>query len=249
MKYKNLLVIFCVFVLCGCATPQRVSPLSLPDQRQVFTNGAAVAVSEKSVTVMVKSAVEDIMSSERPTFIVKIYNPTSESIDFASSDINTFLNGESHKLFTYEELQSEARRNANIQKALLVLNAIGGAASASQAGYVAQQGTADVQLYDGYGNTSRGTAYYTSYGYDSAVAQREWDDVSDQLDRDKQSLQQFTNTAKLTLDNTLRRETIAPQSSYVGLITLDSVPVSESNEISIGINVANESHVFKFSVE
>ncbi len=102
------------FVLCvlipGCVTSSslRLNPQALTGQKAVSQEGIDAVVSEKKIRVTVRPSTDTYSSEDRPTLVVSVYS-TEEPFDFSTKNIQAFVDGNPHRIFTYNELVADIK--------------------------------------------------------------------------------------------------------------------------------------------
>ena len=199
-------------------------------------------MSAKNSLVTIRPSANTFQSEQRPSLVVSVTNGTDESYNFSSDDIRASVNGQSVKVFTYEELVAEVKS----QQAWAILGAaLGGAAqsySAANSGYTYNSS------YYGSGYGSNRYAPYSGYTYNSAAVQQAQAAANAQNQANMAAIKTETDTALNRLSSTiLRKETVFPKKTFGGYITLDKFPVTDSaNEVTLNVSVGGEMHQFKF---
>jgi hypothetical protein len=113
--------LFFAFVLCvlmsGCVTIStlRLDPQPLTGQKKVSQEGVSAVVSEKKVTVTVRPSTDTYSSEDRPRLVVGVYS-TEGSFTFSTNNIQVFVDGNPHRVFTYDELVADVMHQEKIAK-------------------------------------------------------------------------------------------------------------------------------------
>lgn len=103
-----------VFALCmlmlGCVTTSllKLDPLTLDGQKKTSQEGIKTIVSEKNVHVAIRPATETYTSEDRPKLLVSV-NSTAGAFTFSPQNIQVFVNGNPHRVFTYDELVADIK--------------------------------------------------------------------------------------------------------------------------------------------
>lgn len=106
---KKLLAIT-ILVLQGCASTLKLDPMALDGQHKVLQEGVEAIISPKKALVAIRPGAKTYSSKGRPTIHVTVVNGTKEPFKFSAEDVQVFVDGASHKVFTYDELVAEAKR-------------------------------------------------------------------------------------------------------------------------------------------
>lgn len=109
MKKKLFIFVLCVLIQ-GCATSStlRLDPQALTGQKEVSQEGVDAVVSEKKVRVTVRPSTDTYSSEDRPTLVVSVYC-TEEPFNFSTKNIQVFVDGNPHRVFTYDELVADIK--------------------------------------------------------------------------------------------------------------------------------------------
>ncbi len=99
-------------LLQGCAATKTLTldPLALDGQQKVLQEGVETIISPRKALVAIRPGTNTYSSEGRPTFVVTVLNGTDESFEFSTEDIQVFVDGEPHKVFTYDELVADVKR-------------------------------------------------------------------------------------------------------------------------------------------
>jgi archaellum component FlaG (FlaF/FlaG flagellin family) len=118
---KNIIF---TFVLClliqGCASTLtfKFDPQVLNGQEQISQEGAKTVISQKKARVAIRPLTDTYSSEDRPTFVVSVYG-SEEPFNFSTEDIRVFVDGNRHRVFTYDELVADIKEEerTSIEKA------------------------------------------------------------------------------------------------------------------------------------
>jgi hypothetical protein len=239
---KLFLLMLTIGAMQGCSTTLKLNPVASDEQNEIFQGGTKALISTKKSLVTIRPSANSYQSGQRPSLVVSVTNGTDASYNFSPDNIRASINGQSVKVFTYEELVAEV----NSQQAWAILGAALGSAaqsfSAANSGY-----TYNTSYYSsGYG----GNRYtpYSSYTYNSAAVQQAQAATNAQNQANMAAIKTQTDKALDRLSSTiLRKETVFPQKTVGGYITLDKFPVPDSaNEVTLNVSAGGEMHQFKF---
>lgn len=244
---KNLIV---TLVLCaliqGCASTLKIDPQALDGQQEIYQDGIEAVISPKNALVTIRPSTNTYSSEGRPTFVVSVLNGTEESFNFSTEDIHVFVDGVPHKVFTYDELVAEVKRQ---QAWAAVATAINGAVqsmNAADAGYSYQSGTTNAFAYDNYGNSAYGSGLYSGYTYNAAAAEQAQAAANAQTQANIQAIRNQTEQSLNFLGSTmLKKTTVFPHSWHGGYVTIAEIPnTTQPHEIKVVVSAAGEDHEF-----
>ncbi len=91
-------------------TTHTLEPQALDGQQKVLQEDVEAILSPKKALVTVRPGASTYSSDGRPTFVVIVLNSTEESFEFSTEDVQVFVDGEPHKVFTYDELVDAVKR-------------------------------------------------------------------------------------------------------------------------------------------
>jgi hypothetical protein len=239
---KLFVLMLAISALQGCSTTLKLDPVTSGEQKEIFQGGTRTLISAKKSLVTIRPSANSYQSEQRPSLVVSVTNGTDESYNFSPNNISASVNGQSVKVFTYEELVAEVNRK---QAWAVVAAALAGAAqsySAANSGYTYNSS------YYGSGYGGNRYAPYSGYTYNSAAVQQAQATTNAQNQANMAAIKTQTDEALNRLSSTiLRKETVFPQKTFGGYITLDKFPVPDSaNEVTLNVSVGGEVHQFKF---
>ena len=119
---KNIIF---AFVLClliqGCASTLsmfKIDPQALNGQEAISQEGVKAVISQKKARVTIQPSANTYSSEDRPSIVVSVY-ATKEPFNFSTKDIQVFVDGNPHRVFTYDELVADIKEQEriSIQKA------------------------------------------------------------------------------------------------------------------------------------
>ncbi len=93
----------------GCVSTLRLDPMALDGQHKVRQDGAESIISTKKALVAIRPGAEAYSSERRPTIVVTVLNSTEEPFSFSIDDVQVFVDGEPHKVLTYDEAVAEVK--------------------------------------------------------------------------------------------------------------------------------------------
>jgi len=244
---KNLLLVLASCLLIqGCASTLRIDPQTLDGQQEIFQEGVEAVLSPKKALVAIRSTTNTYSSESRPTFVVSVQNGTKDPFNFSTEDIQVFVDGQPHKVFTYDELVAEIKRQQAWAAFAVALNGAAQSMNAANAGHTYHSGTSNAYAYDNYGNSAYGYGSYSGYSYNAAAAQQAQAAANAQTQADMQAIQSQTEQSLQSLGSTmLKKTTVLPQSWHGGYVTIEKIPnVAEPHEIKVLVQAAGEEHEF-----
>jgi len=246
---KLFILMLAIGVLQGCATTSqlKLDPVASGEQKEIFQGGIKTLVSPKRSLVIIRASANSYQSVQRPSLGVQVTNGTEESYDFGPENIRVSVNGQSVKVFTYDELIAEVERKQESDATWAAINGIAKAMNAENAGYTDHSGTYDSSYY-GSGYSGYGHGSYSGQTYDAAAVQQARS-AGDAETRAKMAAirTQTDETLNQVASAMLRKETIFPQQTFSGYILLGKLPVPDTaNEVTINVSVGGESHQFHF---
>ena len=132
------------FALCalmlGCVTTStlKLNPLTLDGQKKLTQEGVKAISSEKNVLVTIRPATESYTSEDRPRLVVNVKS-TAGAFMFSPENIKVFVDGNPHRVFTYDELvagikeqeQKEKEKAEKVKEAQYMSGGSGGMSTSS----------------------------------------------------------------------------------------------------------------------
>ena len=185
-------------------------------------------------------------SEERPTIVVSVLNGTEEPFNFSTEDIQVFVDGFEHKVFTYDELVEEVKRKEAWATVAAALSGAAESINAANAGYSYNSGTTNTYAYDNFGNSTYSYGSYSGYTYDATAAQKARDAANAKTQANLQAIQNQADSSLNALSSTmLKKTTVFPQSWHGGYVTIAKISNSEQpHEIKVVVTAAGEEHEF-----
>ena len=244
---KLFVLMLAIGVLQGCATTLKLDPVASGEQKKVFQGGIETLISAKQSLVAIRPSAKSYQSVQRPSLVVSVTNGTEESYNFGPENIRASVNGQSVKVFTYDELIAEVEREQAWDAAFAAFFGAAKSMDAENAGYTYNSGTYNSSYYDsGYSGYEYGS--YSGYTYNAAAVQQARAAANAQTQAQMAAIKTQTDEALNQLASTMiRKETVFPQQTFGGYITLDKLPVPDTaNEVIINVSVGGESHQFHF---
>lgn len=235
-------------LLQGCATTLKLDPVALDGQQEIFQEGTKTLISAKQSLVAIRPSSTTYQSDKRPTLVVSVLNGRDDQFNFSTEDIEVFANGHSVKIFTYDELVAEIKRQQAWAAVAVALSGAAQSISAANAGYTYHSGTFNSSYYSNYGYSGYGYGSYSGYSYNAAAAQQAQAAVNAQTQANMAAISARTDQALNELGATiLKKSTVFPQKIHGRYIKLEKLEVPEKvNEIVVKVNAGGEMHEFKF---
>ncbi len=244
---KLYILILAIGVLQGCATTLMLDPVASEKQKEIFQGGIETLISAKQSLVAIRPSTNTYRSVQRPTLVVSVTNGTDEPYNFGTENISVLVNGQSVKVFTYDELVAEVKRRQAWAAVAAALEGLGQSMKAADAGYTYNSGTYNSSYY-GSGSSGYGYGSYSGYSYNAEAVQQARATANAQTQANMAAIKTKADQALNQLSSTiLRKETVFPQKTYGGYITLEKIPVPDAaNDVIVNISVGGEVHQFKF---
>jgi hypothetical protein len=247
----NKLLTIAVFALLlqGCASTLKLDPQALDGQQKVYQEGVEAIISPKKALVAIRPSANTYSSEGRPTIVVTVLNGTAEMFNFSTEDVHVFVDGVPHKVFTYDELVAEVKRQQAWAAFAAALSGAAQSMNAANAGYTYNSGTYNASAYDNYGNRAYGYGSYSGYTYNAAAAQQAQAAANAQTQANMQAIKNQTEQSLSALSATmLKKTTVLPQAWHGGYVTIDKIPNKEQpHEIRVVVTAAGEEHEFLFN--
>lgn len=229
--------------LQGCASTLQLDPEALDGQEQVYQEGVEAIISPKKALVAIRPQAKTYSSEDRPIIVITVLNGTQEPFDFSTEDVHVFLDGEPHKVFTYDELVAEIKREKTWAAIAVAISGAAQSMNAANAGYTYNSFTADKS-----GNSAYGFGSYSGYTYNAAAAQQAQAAVNAQTQANLQAIETRSEQSLSSLSVTmLKKTTVFPQAWHGGYVTFDKIPTADHpSDIRVVIMAAGEEHEFLF---
>lgn len=251
---KPLLLMLFVTIQ-GCATYGKISGIPSEDQKSVFKDGRKTLISIKQNTVAIAPDTDTITSGQRGEFVLAVNNGTNNDILFSTDNVAAHVttNGQliALKVFSYEELVAEEKERQAWAAVAAALQGTADSMNAANAGYSNTYGTYSGSAYSNYGTSAYGYGSYssTTYNYAAAQAAQNAAQASSEARFARLEAEGEANLRNLGA-RILKKETIFPGAWHGGIIKVQLPEVSEQpQEFMLVIDVAEESHTFKFMQE
>lgn len=236
-----------ISVLGGCASTLKLDPVASEDQQEVFQEGTEMIISSKTSVVAIRPSTNTYTSSLRPSLVVSVINRTNEQHVFSTENIEVFVNGESVKIYTYDELVAEIKRQQAWAAVAVALNGAAQSINAANAGRTYHSGTYNSSYFGNNAFSGSGYGSYSGYSYNSAASIQAQATINAQTQASMANIQaQTTNSLNDLSATILKKTTVFPQGTHGGYITLDKLPApDEVNNVIAKVTFAGEVHEFK----
>jgi len=249
---KCLFFVVAILVLQGCATNLTISPFVLEDQASFYKDGAKIVISPQKNLVVARVLKERITSLERMTFIIMVENTTHTPFDFSTENISVSLDGNSLKVFSYEELVAEVEAQRRSMALAAALGAVSRQMQVNQAGQQYHQGTINTNYYNPYGYRGQSTGTYSGYTYDPNATLQAQLASNAQTARDAEMIKGHAETQLAELNNTmLKKETVFPGCCTGGYIKTSPppMPITDKSRVLVQVMISSdETHCFEFEL-
>ena len=116
---KTLVVCALSVLMLGCVTTSTVlklDPLTLDGQKHTKQEGLKTIVSAKNVQVTMRPTTDTYSPEDRPKLVFSVKS-TAGSFTFSPKNIQVFVDGNPHKVFTYNELVADIKALVEKDKA------------------------------------------------------------------------------------------------------------------------------------
>lgn len=247
---KNLLTIAILGIfLQGCAATLKLDPRALAGQQEVFQEGVEAIISPKKALVAIRPSANTYSSESRPTIVVTVLNGIDETFNFSTEDVQVFVDGVPHKVFTYDELVAEVKRQQAWAELAVALDDVAQSMNADNAGYSYKSGSYNATAYDNYGNRAYGYGTYSSYTYNAAAAQQAQAVANAQTQANMQAIRNQTAQSLSALSTTmLKKTTVLPHDWHGGYVTIEKIQnIDQQHEIRVVVRAVGEDHEFMFN--
>ena len=232
--------------LLGCETTQpsiKLMPEALTGQRIIDQGGADAVISHKNTSAAVRPPSEAFLLESRPMLYISVYS-ADKPFDFSTEDIQVFVDGNSHRVFTYDDLVNEVdQEQGRIAEALNSKYK----AQTRKTAEDAVKSSSDPEVFSPSDNSNT-IGDSSNYGYKldvNSIAQDQGRNnammQAQEVARAKQKQQAVSFLSKNVLKNT----TVQPKTWYRKYVVVEKIPGSaQSSDINVIIKVAGEKHEF-----
>jgi len=253
------LVLFVFLLLCGCASKDRISLVADQSQQALTRDGVPALVSNKRQVVMLRPVTSVVQSGGRPAFVVAIYNPTKQPIEFRASGISAQLDHATKgpvglHVYSYEELVAEVERKQRWAAFGAALQGVGAAMSAANAGYSHTTGMYSGNTYGRYSGALNGTYSASTTGtfsattYDSGRAYAAQQYASAQTAANFAAIEAQGRQALDALQNSILKDNTILPGEWVGGIVIVDAPAKSDGAANYRIDVQLPGEVHSFVV-
>ncbi|ARM30715.1 hypothetical protein [Prosthecochloris sp. HL-130-GSB] len=248
MKKLLSITILGLLLLQGCASTLQLDPQAYDGQEMIYQEGVEAIMSQKKALVAIRPEAITYSSEDRPTIVITVQNGTMKPFDFSTENVQVFVDGEPHKVFTYDELVSEVKRKQTWSAIAAALSGVARSMNAANAGYTYNSGTLNAYTYDNSGNGINGFGSYSGYTYNAAAAQQAQAAANAQTQAEMQAIVNSTEQSLDALSATmLKKTTVLPQALHGGYVTIEKIPIADHpRDIKVVIMAAGEEHEFLF---
>lgn len=235
---KNVaLVVASASLLAACASTYSHTPVPLQGQTVRYLQGQPTTLSEgRNSTLQVTPL--GYNDAGRLAYALAVYNKSSVQSNFGVENVSATALGAPVRIFTYAELERQAKNQATWAAVAVAL-------SGASAAYAASSGpTSTSTTYTPYGtyrtettNRALQSAMVGAAAAGTAVSMRE---ISQNLD----------NTLITLQNNVIQTTTVDPWSSYGGKIITDRVrqPTTTAVQAGLIVNWNGEIHEFQWNI-
>lgn len=245
--YRLILIPVIGLLIQGCGSTLKLDPEPLKGQKQVYNNGNEVIISNKKSKVAVSSLTTTYSSEDHPKIFVALKNSTTRPYNFSTENIQVFIDGKPHKVFTYNELVDQIETKQKWAAFGAALSAAGRSMSAANAGTTYHSGTYNSYAYNNYGSSAYGYGSYSGTSYNYAAAQQAQSTANAQTQADFQRIKNNTQQSLGAIDKVIKKTTIAPNAYYDGFIALDDLKdPSQPHTVQVLVTAGSEKHNFLF---
>ncbi|WP_333586100.1 hypothetical protein [Phenylobacterium sp.] len=242
--FRILSLVACGLLVTGCATTYSLSPVAGEGQQVTYDRGIATVASEGEKAV-VRVAPTATVFDARMTLGVVAYNLSEEGVNLGVENVRVFTAaGAPVRVYSYEQLEKEAKNAAAWQTFAVALSAASQAYSASQPTTVNTYGS--VYGSGGYASYSGHTTVYNpaNAALANAAAQA-------QADRRISNIRADLDATLAGLGSVMLRTTTVPPGQIFGGNVVAERPVfakDEAPRLKVVVDFAGEEHEFEFGV-
>jgi len=226
-------------LLSACATSYTVTPVPSANQQVRYQQGIPTTYSEQDHSA-VQVTPHGLDGDSRLVFFIAAFNKGPVPENFGVENLSASADQGPVKIFTYNELVSEAKNRATWAKIGILISGLGSAVAANANAYSTTNG-----IVSGPGGTS--TFYARTYdpsaayaGTAAAGAATAYGIVQVQKSLDE-------TLARLN-GQLLQTTTIDPGTSFGGMTVVDSLSGDYPRNVTLGVHWGSEQHIFRFVV-
>ena len=245
MKNTIFVLVLCLF-LHGCAstkTTVKLVPQALTGQKIIDQKGADAVISHKKTSAAVRPPAGAFLSEGRPMLYISVYG-SQKPFDFSTEDIQVFVNGNPHRVLTYDALVKEIDRDQGSMAAALNSRLMAQSARTAEHAYKPSSNPEVFSPSDNPNIIGDTTKY--GYKYDiNSVAQNQ-SRANAQMQAQQMAMAKQKQQAISTLSEImLKKTTVSPNTWHRKYVVIEKIPDSaQSNEIKVIIKVDDEKHEF-----
>jgi hypothetical protein len=222
----------------------KLVPRALNGQQKIYQEGVEAVISRKKARVSVRPSADTYSSERRPTIVVSVYG-TEKPFDFSTEDIKVFVDGNPHRVFTYDELAAEINERHKKRITDLKTRYDMQTRKVGNEGYKSTSSNPQILSPSDNENIMGDTTKY-GYKYDVSDIVRGGSEAQVDLDRETRAAEIQTAQALNALDSTmLKKTTVLPNTWHSGYVTMEKIfSPSKLHEIKVIVTVAGEEHEF-----
>jgi hypothetical protein len=244
---KNIIFTFvlCLFIQgnVSAETTMKLVPQVLKGQKIITQEDAEAIISHKKSSVALRPPPDGYSSEGRPMILVSVYG-TKKSFDFSTEDIQVFVDGNPHRVFTYDELVEETKQRQAHEVAAVESKFAALSRDAAEGAYTSSSDPEVFSPSDNQGIVGNTTKY--GYKYDVSSVARSQSQINADMRVEKEAIEMRTQKALATLDALmLKKTTVLPNKWHRGFAAIEKIPnPTQPHEVKIVVPVAGEEHEF-----
>lgn len=224
--------------LCACAGPRyAIQPAAQVGQTTHHEQGSVVLTSEKKNVVNVRPIYEQVQQKQRLQFLVVAGNRGTEPFQFSGTNVDVKIDGQSVKVYSFEEQKRE------IESA-----AMWAAVAAGLSAGVSSVNAALPQTTYGTVYTPRGNVNYNVTQWNSADAAAQQAVAQANLNQQMQAISASSAAQLGSLGSVLRLNTVAPGAAAGGVVTADGIKGDGPHQVTVNVSLPDEVHSLEFQL-
>ncbi len=238
------------FALClliqgyvSAETTMMLIPQVLKGQKIIIQKDSEAIISHKKSSVALRPPPDGYSLAGRPLILVSVYG-TGKSYDFSTEDIQAFVDGNPHRVFTYDEYVEEIKqRQENEIKAVeSKYDAI--SKDSAQEAYTPSSDP-EVATPSSTRNTV-GSKSSGGYQYNLSSLARDQSQITSEMQAQKDAIEKRTAEELAVADSImLKKTTVLPNKWHRRYIAIEKIPdPTQPHEVKIIVTVAGEKHEF-----
>lgn len=242
--------IFFTFVLClliqgavSAETTMNLVPQVLKGQKIVTQENSKAIISHKKSSVALRPPPDGYSSEARPMILVSVYG-TGKSYDFSTEDIQVFVDGNPHRLLTYDKYLKEIKQRQAIDVKALKTKYDALSRDTAQGAYTPSS-SPEVSTPSNNKNTV-GSMSSGGSQYDVSSLARGQNQINAEMQAQKNAIEKRT-AQELTVADAimLKKTTVLPNTWHRGYAVIEKIPdTTQPHEVKIIVTVADEEHAF-----